>query len=435
MEHDTQLQKITSEATRFENGLLGYLLSGNVRFEEAVEVVERLAVDEFYSDKNRLVYAAIKMAVGDGVDPNVTGIMFYLKQFDANGVIKASDVTNYVVETDMFSIGLAMKSLEIIKAHALQRRLIQFHEQQLLDAKRYIPDLKEFIAQSEYKLLQLEEGFSETRKSSAKDIGKKAFETAQKNFDDKVIGLKTGFSIDGQLGGFFPGHMWILGAYTGTGKTFLSLQMALSVLKQQRSVGFFSLEMSAEEIFYRLAGNISGKGAKQLETGKYQQDLNKALEQVNGYGDRLHIYDDVFTFESLRLKCKKQKLKYGLDVFFIDFIQNMRGDGSIYERMSTIIVQIQQLAKELQATAVILSQISNENAAVKSEVLTYKGAGEIAQVADVGLWLEKVKDREGEPIEGLLKLIVRKSRHSASNLMCNLEINFKEGGKIHERPA
>jgi len=434
MERDTQLQKIISESVRYEENLLGWLLSGNASFGDAIEVVERLHLEELYSDKNKLVYGAIRLGVGEGIDPSITGILHYLKQFDVRGTVQLDDLSKLITDTDIFTFGLAKRALELIKTLSLQRRLVQFHAQRAEEAKK-TTDLKSFIAQDAYELLKIEEGYGQDKQTSARDIGKNVLEKAQYNLDNNVLGIKTGFSIDHQLGGFFPGHTWILGAYTGTGKTFVSLNMALNVLRQAKSTAFFSTEMSRDEIYLRLAGSISRKSAKQLETGNHQADLIKAIEYLDTHGDRLHIYDDVFNFEDLRLKCKKQKLKHGLDVFFIDFMQNMRGEGSIYERMSTMVVQIQQLAKELQATAVILSQISNENAKEKSDVLNYKGAGEIAQVADVGLWLEKAKDTYGNPIDGGLKLIVRKSRHSASNLMCDLVINFQEGGRVYERRA
>lgn len=435
MDQDTSIKMILSDTLRYQKNLLGYLISGNPSYEEILEIVERLHPEELYTDQHKLIYSAARLSAGEGIHPTITGLMHYLKQFESQISVSYSELSDMVAGTEVFTPGLASKAIEIIKTYALQRRLIQFHQQRAQEAVKITHDIEKFIAEDEYKLLEIEEGYGDSRRTSVKDVSDSANEKARYNFDNKVVGIRTGLSLDMVLGGFMPGHTWILGAFTGTGKTFLALQMSLTVLQQLRSVAFFSLEMSAEEIYFRLAGNITGKSALQLQTGKYPQELAQAKNYVDSFGDRFHIYDDVFTFEELRLRCKKQKIKYGLDVFFIDFMQNMRGEGSIYERMSTIVVQIQQLAKEIGATAVILSQLSNENAKEKSDVLSYKGAGEIAQVADVGLWLEKAKDHNGDTVDGQLKLIMRKSRHSASGLVCDLNINFKEGGKINERKS
>ena len=94
----------------------------------------------------------------------------------------------------------------------------------------------------------------------------------------------------------------------------------------------------------------------------------------------------------------------------IDYLQNIWGKGSIYERMSAMAPQLQFLAKELQITIIALSQINNESARETSgPVIGYKGAGEIAAAADFGIIIERYprdsinKDK--------LKVSIRKNRH------------------------
>ena len=97
----------------------------------------------------------------------------------------------------------------------------------------------------------------------------------------------------------------------------------------------------------------------------------------------------------------------GLDILAIDYIQNLWGDGSIYERMSRLAPILQYLAKELQITIIALSQVSNQHARGDTGgLINYKGAGEIAASADLGIELEREKDNKDR-----MKFIVKKNRH------------------------
>ena len=88
----------------------------------------------------------------------------------------------------------------------------------------------------------------------------------------------------------------------------------------------------------------------------------------------LCVVDDLYEWDDIYLRCKKEKLVRGLDIVFIDFIQNMSAPGTIYERMSTLAPRLQGMAKELECTVIALSQLANADSA-GSEQLNFKGAG------------------------------------------------------------
>ena len=243
-------------------------------------------------------------------------------------------------------------------------------------------------------------------------------------------GYQTKFKgLDERTGGLLPTHCWIIGAYTGVGKTFFILQIILNILEQGAKVMFFSTEMDRKMNMLRLLANLSGVGTIRLIKGdkleEEQEDIARADKVLRGYKDQLKIYDNVFTVEEIRLKAKKEKLKNGLNVVFIDFIQNLRGDSNIYERMSNAATALQEIAQELQVTMVITSQVAQSSAGWQSkEAIEYKGAGEIAAIADVGLWIKKNDNLDEREV------FIRKIRHGAPGKF-HFRLSFPSGRVIY----
>jgi replicative DNA helicase len=240
-------------------------------------------------------------------------------------------------------------------------------------------------------------------------------------------GFSTGFnSLDSRTGGFLPTHTWIVGAYTGQGKSFFILQVILNILKQKAKVMLFSTEMDRKMNMLRLLGNLAGLGTIQILKRKTDENEKKKLQDaektLGAYKRNLIIYDNVYTTEEIRLKAKKQKIKAGLDIVIVDFIQNLRGPANIYERMSNVAVDLQQIAQELRVTIILVSQVTQASAGWKSkEVIEYKGAGEIAAVADVGLWIKRLPEDKSKR-----RIVLRKVRHGAPGRF-DIRIDFPSG--------
>jgi len=136
-----------------------------------------------------------------------------------------------------------------------------------------------------------------------------------------------------------------------------------------------------------------------------QKKLLDAEKTLRKWG--LVVYDDVYNVDAMRLKIKKHKLQGGADVVCVDFIQNLSGAGTLYERISDGIVKLQQMAKELEVTMLVASQVNNEAMRSNNEVIGLKGAGELAASADIVLWLKRVK---GEGNEKYLDVEIKKNR-------------------------
>jgi len=201
--------------------------------------------------------------------------------------------------------------------------------------------------------------------------------------------------------------LYIVGAYTSVGKTALMTQLTANLLKHNSKIriAIFSTEMSAEHILLRLMANKTAIPSMRIYRGKLEAESAPVVDAAFQYfhDKNVWLYDSIYTFNGIYEVCKA--IGY-LDVVFVDFLQNMQGEGGIYERMSVLPVQLQMMGKELNTCVIAMSQVSNEAARGDPRIIGYKGAGELAAACDLGLWLERDKDDDQA-----LHCYIRKNRH------------------------
>lgn len=205
-----------------------------------------------------------------------------------------------------------------------------------------------------------------------------------------------------------PGHLWIIGGYTSTGKSTLLAQMIIDVCYEGARCIIFSLEDTQEDKAIKLLSNLAYTPQTKLMIGELEgieKKVSEAMEKLKTF--KLHIYSDAYGVDEMRLKIKKHKLQGGVDIVCIDFIQNIIGEGTLYERLSEAIIKLQKMAKDLEVTIIVISQVSNEAMRSNSEIIGLKGAGELAAAADIVLWIKRGKSAG---CENHLNVEVRKNR-------------------------
>jgi len=210
----------------------------------------------------------------------------------------------------------------------------------------------------------------------------------------------------------YPTHLWIVGAYTSVGKSFFAVDLTIRLLHKYKppSIAIFSTEMSENEYALRLLAHKTTFPVWAIRENKITFPAQiQVFEEAEKFlfTKKLFIFDSLYQYAEIEKACRTIKKKYGLDIVFIDFIQNLQGKGSIYERMSYLSPVLQKLAKELEITIIALSQISNEAVRENTGIIGYKGAGEIAAACDLGLWMERVEKQSNERI----RIVVKKNRH------------------------
>lgn len=212
------------------------------------------------------------------------------------------------------------------------------------------------------------------------------------------LGLRTPWPMLNELvGGLRPGHFWVIGGYTSSGKTTASVDLVARAMNDGRRCLYFSTEMDKVTLSARIAGQGMGVPTMQIMAGCLHEVEWEGVKAVYKTMDSfLTIYDDIYLIDDMRIKAMRNKAYWGeLDLIVVDFVQNLMGPGEIYQKISDAAIKLQLLAKEVGACVVAMSQLPNDAVINREPVPRYKGGGELAAAADVGVMLRPVRKKEG----------------------------------------
>ena len=317
---------------------------------------------------------------------------------------------------------------------------------------------REQIVEAEQKLYKLaeqgqtESGFQSFLKAvtDAVNVANAAYQR-----DGGLSGVSTGLiDMDKKLGGLHPSDLLILAGRPSMGKTSLATNIAFNVAKAYRRgtlhdgtegavdggvVGFYSLEMSAEQLAARILSEAAEIPSHQIRSGDMTEtefrrfvDAAKALEACPLYIDDT----PALPISQLAARARRLKRTHGLDVLISDYLQLVRGTGKGENRVneiSEITMGLKAIAKELNIPVIALSQLSRqvENREDKRPQLSdLRESGSIEQDADVVMFVfreEYYKEREKpgdheldkmaiwqeemERLHGRAEVVIGKQRH------------------------
>ena len=270
-----------------------------------------------------------------------------------------------------------------------------------------------------------------------------------------LSGASTGLSdLDHKLGGLQRSDLIILAGRPSMGKTALVTNIAYNVAKAYLSepdgdgsqktidggiVGFFSLEMSAEQLATRILAEQAEISSEKIRRGMIDENEFRKLSEVSAEMSRIPLFIDQtggITIAQLSARARKLKRQHGLDLLIVDYLQllsgSRRGDSNRVQEITEITTGLKALAKELVVPIIPLSQLSRqvENREDKRPQLSdLRESGSIEQDADVVMfvyreeyYVERTKPAEGTPefsdwmakmsaVSGKAEVIIGKQRH------------------------
>ncbi|MGQ0609540.1 MAG: replicative DNA helicase [Paracoccaceae bacterium] len=283
--------------------------------------------------------------------------------------------------------------------------------------------------------------------------------------DGGLAGISTGLvDLDKKLGGLHPSDLLILAGRPSMGKTSLATNIAFNIAKAYRRgrlpdgsegaveggvVGFFSLEMSAEQLAARVLSEASEVPSEQIRRGDMTEaEFRRFVEAAKALESCPLYIDDTPALPISQLAARARRLKrtHGLDVLMVDYLQLLKGtakDNRVQE-VSEITQALKAIAKELNIPVVALSQLSRqvENRDDKRPLLSdLRESGSIEQDADVVMFVyrdEYYKEREKpgdheldkmaqwqavmEQVHGKAEVIIGKQRHGPIG---HVELSFE----------
>lgn len=215
-------------------------------------------------------------------------------------------------------------------------------------------------------------------------------------------GLSSGFHrIDEMIGGFREGDLVIVAARPSVGKTSLALNIAERASMKGAKVGFFSLEMSEEQLVTRLVSSVGAVDGARMTRGEVQQfDFLPVASAISKLASAPLFIDDTpaLSVLDLRSRARRLQIEVGLDLVIVDYLQLMRStatkDGNRVQEVSEISRGLKALARELEAPVIALSQLSRQPEMRESKeprLSDLRDSGSIEQDADqvILMWADQ----------------------------------------------
>lgn len=252
--------------------------------------------------------------------------------------------------------------------------------------------------------------------------------------DNNADRINTGFPLlDSMLKGMYPGQLVGLAGRPGTGKSAFSLNIALNVAKQGKTVAIFSQEMESNEIIERMIANqayipmdklidrFSGEEDKQTENKQNHKDLlyNKTTNKLNELSKlQIYIADSTQT-TTVKIRTECQRLN-NLGLIVIDYLGLMtpiRREQNRNLEIGQITRELKILASELQCPILLLSQLNRvKDETDKPSLNDYRDSGSIEQdiTKSMMLWKTDIENNK-------LGLTINKNRRGATG---NIELQF-----------
>jgi replicative DNA helicase len=370
--------------------------------ESIVKIKGLLDIGDFYSQAHQRIYAAMLDVYEDGIDAGLVSVSVCLKDKGELEKIGGPVYLSTLCDTVPSSANIESHA-RIIKEKATLRRIIE-------QAQNIINKTNERGIKPEEIPTRL---LIETSKPIEINHVSSVSKQLTKNIEAGYPGLFPCYNLLSKtIRKASPGHLWVVGAWTSVGKSAWLVDYICRTYRHSTinpGIAIFSTEMSSEQYLVRCLANetmLPGwKITDKFMTPEQQNQVEKARRDFNT--KNLYIYDKLYRIEEIEHAARMIKEEKGLDIMAVDYLQNIWGEGSIYERMSRLSPILQYLSKELQVTVIALSQVSNQHARGESGgLINYKGAGEIAASADLGIELEREKDNKTR-----MRFIVKKNRH------------------------
>ncbi len=425
--------KVPPQDLEAERSVIGAILidSGAMNL-----VAEFLKPEFFYDPANKTIYSAMISLYEKQQPIDVVTLQDALNKEDAlkrvGGKSYLSDLINTVP-----SSAYVEHYGQIVKNHYVKRKLIEMSSRMVEKAFDVKGDVKKLLDEAEVQIFSLSQQHVHRDFVQLKEILAESFERLDEFMKkgSHLRGVSTGYpDLDNKLAGMQNSNLVILAARPGVGKTTLALNMALNAaVKDKVPVGFFSLEMSKEELVDRLLVGQADIDAWRLKTGRLSDDDYKRLTEAMGELSDAPIYiDDTpgLSILEMRTKARKLKLEKDIKLVIVDYLQ-LADPGKKFDsrnnEVSFVSQGLKNLARELKVPVLALSQLSRaveQRGSKKPQLADLRESGAIEQDADVVMFIYQEEESEDllDQTKRLVKLYIAKHRNGATG---EIELMFR----------
>ena len=383
------VRKAPPNSIEAEEALLGSALLSR---DASNRLMEAVKPRDFYSPNNEKIFEAMKELFDSGkpIDSvTVSEIVFKGKNTTSLNASYIARLVENVPSSANFE-----RYIEIVLEHSNRRKLLKASGRIELLAYALDKDISSVMDESEQSIFNASDDAIGDGLIGVSDFLNEAIEQIEEieNQGTGLSGLATHFvDLDNTLAGLQDGNLIIIAARPSMGKSSLALNIATNAAKESKTVAFFSLEMTKEELVQRVLfseAKVASGDARKGQLGP--EKWSRVVEAASKVNTMPLYFDDasVSTVTDIRAKSRRLKASKSLDLIVVDYIQLMQGNSgdNRQQEIAEISRNLKGLARELKVPIIALSQL-NRAAEAREDKRPRLGdlreSGAIEQDADI----------------------------------------------------
>ena len=423
-------ERVPPQNIEAEQAVLGAMLIDKEAIAKATEV---LSADDFYREAHRVIFSAMLELYNKNEAVDMVTVTEILKRDN-----KLEDIGGIAYITSLANVVLTAANVkyhaEIVAEKSVLRQLVRVSTEIAAMGYEANEDVGTLLDTAESRILEISNRKKKNDFTAINDILMDSVQSIESLLQNKggLTGLPAGFAdLDKLTSGLHPSDFIILAARPSMGKTALALNIVQNVALrahkviggEPRSVAFFSLEMSKEQLVNRMLCAEAGIDSQRLRVGEMHDEDWTHLWDACDTMSRAKIYiDDTagITAMDMRSRARRLKAEHGLDLIVVDYLQLMQGSGKRnnsgdrQQEVSEISRSLKALARELDVPVLALSQLSRsvESRQVKRPMLSdLRESGSLEQDADIVAFLHREDYYNPETENKHTELIIAKHRN------------------------
>lgn len=415
---DTPLRSMPNNIEAEQN-VLAAMIIDKVCIAQAVEVLKS---EDFYRDAHKVLFSTILDLFMKDTPVDIVTLTEALtsaqKLESAGGITYISEICASMISTANVS-----SYIKIVSEKSMLRKLIRASTEVIENSYSKQDDVASVLDLAEQRIFNIAEKRETSDFEPMSTVLERGFLEIERLFNNKgeISGVPSGFpELDSKTSGFQSGDMVLVAARPSMGKTTFALNLAQhAALRAGKSIAIFSLEMSKEQLAYKLLCAEANVDMLKLRTGNLDDKDWESIARASGPLAAAKIYiDDTagVSVMEMRSKCRRLKIEHGIDMILIDYLQLMSGSGeSRQQEVSEISRSIKALAKEMHCPVIALSQLSRapeQRADHRPMLSDLRESGSIEQDADLVMFLyrDEYYNKETEE-KNVAECIIAKQRN------------------------
>lgn len=423
-------ERVPPQNIEAEQAVLGAMLIDKEAIAKATEV---LSADDFYREAHRVIFSAMLELYNKNEAVDMVTVTEILKRDN-----KLEDIGGIAYITSLANVVLTAANVkyhaDIVAEKSVLRQLVRVSTEIAAMGYEANDDVGTLLDTAESRILEISNRKKKADFTPINDILMDSVQSIESLLQNKggLTGLPAGFAdLDKLTSGLHPSDFIILAARPSMGKTALALNIVQNVALrahkviggEPRSVAFFSLEMSKEQLVNRMLCAEAGIDSQRLRVGEMHDEDWTHLWDACDTMSRAKIYiDDTagITAMDMRSRARRLKAEHGLDLIVVDYLQLMQGSGKRnnsgdrQQEVSEISRSLKALARELDVPVLALSQLSRsvESRQVKRPMLSdLRESGSLEQDADIVAFLYREDYYNPDTENKHTELIIAKHRN------------------------